>query len=146
MKTDFWQHCEAAIGEIFVAPAGMRRWLGAASAAAALGFTSIPAQAQDAFADAKQSLLAGEIEGALLGISTGAVSINAQDEQGFTLLHYAARAGMAGAVQILLDRGADPAIRAKDGTTPAEVAKLPEIRSELTSAAHRKASEVGVGK
>lgn len=104
-------------------------------AAAMFMIATVPAQAQDPFSDARKSLLAGELEGALLAISTGAISVDSQDEQGFTLLHYAAQSGSQDAVRALLDRGADPTIQAKDGSTAAALAKLPAIRDELLAAA-----------
>ena len=78
--------------------------------AACLASLATPALA-DAFADAHRSIVAGDVDSAMLGIAMGAFAVNAQDETGNTLLHYAAQIGSAEAVAALLDRGADPAMR-----------------------------------
>ncbi|MBB5685939.1 ankyrin repeat domain-containing protein [Sphingobium boeckii] len=103
-------------------------------AALLMGLSSSPALAMDAFEEARQSIVAGDLESALLGITMGAFSVNMQDEDGLTLLHYAAQKGSLGAVQALLDRGADPAIRAKSGSTPADMTTVPEVRAVLSAA------------
>ena len=48
--------------------------------------------------------------------------VRATSPDGFTALHLAARFDECGAVELLLERGADPAARDADGRTPAELA------------------------
>ena len=86
------------------------------------------------FEDAHQNLVAGDLSSVLLSITMGAISANTQDEQGYTLLHFAAQLGSLPDVQALLDRGADPSIKAKDGKTAADLATTPEIRAALAVA------------
>lgn len=93
-----------------------------------------PALAQGAFDDARQNLVAGDVDSVLLSITMGAISVNMQDEQGYTLLHYAAQNGSLDAVRALLDRGADPTIRAKNGSTAETLATTPDVRAELKAA------------
>lgn len=104
-----------------------------------------PALAQGAFDDARQNLVAGDVDSVLLSITMGAISVNMQDEQGYTLLHYAAQNGSLDAVRALLDRGADPTIRAKNGSTAETLATTPDVRAELKAATaqHEAASSNG---
>ena len=99
-----------------------------------------PALALGPFDDAHQSLVAGDLDSVLLSITMGAVSANTQDEQGYTLLHYAAQLGSLAAVQALLDRGADPAIKPQDGKTAADLAATPPVRAALAAARAKRAA------
>jgi ankyrin repeat protein len=103
-----------------------------------------PALAQGAFDDARQNLVAGDVDSVLLSITMGAISVNMQDEQGYTLLHYAAQNGSLNAVRALLDRGADPTIRAKNGSTSEALATTPEVRAELKAATAASSNEGSV--
>jgi len=60
------------------------------------------------------------------------IDINQQNNAGFTALHYAQGVGEGQITQHLLTMGADPDIRAMDGTLPAEVAhvKLPKYSTK----------------
>jgi hypothetical protein len=106
-------------------------------AALLLAGMASPVPAQSAFDDARQNLVAGELDSALLSITMGAISVNMQDDEGYTLLHFAAQNGSLPAVQALLDRGADPTIRAKNGNTPEALATVPEVRAALKTAAEQ---------
>ena len=100
---------------------------------ACLASLATPALA-DAFADAHRSIAAGDVDSAMLGITMGAFAVNAQDETGNTLLHYAAQIGSAEAVAALLDRGAEPAMKNAKGETAAMLAATPAIRAQLEAA------------
>lgn len=102
---------------------------------AALFLAATPVQAQSAFDEARANLATGELGSVLLIITTGAISVNMQDAEGHTLLHFAARDGSIEAVRALLDQGADPTIRAEDGSTPLDLAKNPEVLAILKAAA-----------
>ncbi|HEX7858529.1 MAG TPA: ankyrin repeat domain-containing protein [Sphingobium sp.] len=86
------------------------------------------------FDDARDNILEGRAADAMLILSIGATSANERDEEGYTLLHYAARAGSLEAVKQLLERGADPTAKAKDGNTPMTLATTAEIRTALAAA------------
>jgi predicted LPLAT superfamily acyltransferase len=95
--------------------------------------------AQDAFEDAHRSLVAGEVDNVMLSITMGAIGVNAQNEQGYTLLHFAAQMGSLEAVRALLDRDADPTIKANDGRIALDLAVNPEIRAALNQAMRARA-------
>ncbi|HEX7871612.1 MAG TPA: ankyrin repeat domain-containing protein [Sphingobium sp.] len=104
-----------------------------------LALTATPALATP-FDDARDNIVAGRVGDAMLILSIGAASANERDDNGYTLLHYAAQAGSLEAVTQLLDRGADPAAAAKDGKTPVALATTPEIRAALTAALAKSAA------
>jgi ankyrin repeat protein len=99
-----------------------------------------PALALEPFEDARQSIVAGHVDAALLVISIGAISVNSQNEAGCTLLHYAAEQGSLDAVNALLERGADPTIKSKLGKTAEAMATMPEVRAVLAAAAAQQAA------
>ena len=78
----------------------------------------------DPFEEARVAIMAGKVEAAMMNVTTGAISANTHNEEGYTLLHYAAQAGSLDAVQQLLDRGADPLAKTKDGKTQPSIYKL----------------------
>jgi cytohesin len=59
---------------------------------------------------------------------------NAEDNDGWTPLHFVAQEGRVDAVKILLERGADPRIADNEGHTPLDYAHDSAIRSLLESA------------
>ena len=50
------------------------------------------------------------------------IDVNAQDEFGFTALHYAAYSGLGKCVEYLLTHGADPFIETNEGLTACDLA------------------------
>jgi ankyrin repeat protein len=63
-------------------------------------------------------------EATIVALLDGGAHVNAPvDPRGYTALHYAAQKGMAGKVALLLQRGADPTLRARNGKTPLDLAK-----------------------
>ncbi len=70
---------------------------------------------------------------------TAGVDINAQDDRGFTALHYAVDSGHTAFVEMLLSRGADAAIKGApspahpDGVTAASLATTPAMRKLVQS-------------
>ncbi|MBU6268174.1 MAG: hypothetical protein KGN34_11580, partial [Sphingomonadales bacterium] len=104
-----------------------------AAIAALLALSPHPALA-DPFDDARDYIVAGKTGSALMIIGIGALGVNDQDERGFTLLHYAAKAGDAAAVSQLLNLGADPAIRAKDGSTADALSTSTQVHEKLVAA------------
>jgi hypothetical protein len=64
---------------------------------------------------------AGDWELVSIGLN-GGFPVNTGDEDGWTLLHAAARAGQADTVGRLLELGADADVRANDGRTPSDFA------------------------
>lgn len=59
-----------------------------------------------------------------------AILLNARDGQNVTALHIAARFGYRDLITDLLELGADPSLKTKDGETPAQVALRNEIKQE----------------
>lgn len=114
----------------------------------ALALAALPgtALATPAFDEARDYVLADKVGNALLVVGVGAIGFNEQDELGFTLLHYAARSGSLDSVNHLLSAGADPAIKASDGSTPLTLAKSDAVRTALTAAlAGRQSATDGTG-
>jgi len=72
---------------------------------------------------------------------TDPVNVNAQDDRGFTALHYAVEGGHVGFVEMLLSRGADvsilgaPSPSHPDGVTAASLAFTPGMKGLLASLA-----------
>ena len=69
----------------------------------------------------------------------GLCSVNVQDENGWTALHFAAGANCAESVRILADRGASLSITAENGYTPLQWAE--RLRNEETAAELRQRLE-----
>ncbi|MCE7796496.1 hypothetical protein LWE61_07960 [Sphingobium sufflavum] len=84
--------------------------------------------------DARDNIVAGRVSEAILAISIGAIGVNAPDEEGYTLLHHAARVGSLDGVTQLLDRGADPTIAARNGDIALKLATNPDVRAALIAA------------
>jgi uncharacterized protein len=58
--------------------------------------------------------------------------VNRQGAGGFTALHSAAQSGDVELVKLLLERGADPGMRASDGTRAVDHAQTDELRALLS--------------
>ena len=56
--------------------------------------------------------------------------VNQRDVHGATALHAAARADQADAIELLLDRGADPTIRDENGLTPLDYTRVPPAKTK----------------
>lgn len=99
-------------------------------------FLAAPANAETspAYEEARDLVIAGKVGPALMVIGVGAMGINDQDDQGLTLLHHAAKAGSLESVRELLRSGADPQVKAGDGTTPLMLATSDAIRAALAEA------------
>ncbi len=67
-------------------------------------------------------------------LSEGKVAVDATDRCGYTALHSAARRGSIACIKLLLDAGANRAIIAIDGETPADIAADDESRAALVPA------------
>jgi hypothetical protein len=92
-----------------------------------LALTSTPVSAGDPFEDARYFVTIDEAK-VLALVDSGQVAVNDANEEGYTLLHYAADANRLSLVQALLKRGADPAARSKRGSTPYDMATQASVR------------------
>jgi ankyrin repeat protein len=63
------------------------------------------------------------------------VDVDAQDKNGYTALMHAAHEGMAQTVALLLTHGANPALRAVDGSTALDVSRLYRYPGHVAAAA-----------
>jgi hypothetical protein len=107
-------------------------FLAAAALAAAVATAAIAAG--DPFDDARYDIGVKKNAEALAIVDGGAFDINAQTEEGYTLLHYAADQGNLEMVRELLKRGADPTLRSKAGSSAYDMATSTTIKSELAKA------------
>ena len=89
--------------------------------AVALSFTTM-AVAGDPFNDARHAISVKDNEAVLRSIDTGAIALNAQNSEGYTLLHFAADQNNLEIARQLLRRGANPNIRTNSGSTVADMA------------------------
>lgn len=60
----------------------------------------------------------GDIDLAINLLENGKFDLNKQDQQGRTLLHYTSCRGQHDMIELLLEKGADPNIKDKNGNTP----------------------------
>lgn len=100
---------------------------------AALMLTT-PAVAGDPFNDARYYLQIKQNDAALKLIDAGQLDVNMQNEEGYSLLHYAAEAGNLEMVKALLSRGADPSLKARTGSTPYQMAVGTMVKAEIRKA------------
>jgi Ankyrin repeats (many copies) len=122
----------------------LRMLFAAAMSLAVLG--SSAAIAGDPFDDARYAIGIKQNETALKLVDSGAIDINMQTDEGYTLLHYAADAGNLEMVNALLARGADPTIKAKTGSTPYDMAMGSTMKVLLAKAqAEWRAKQGGEG-
>lgn len=80
------------------------------------------ASAGDPFDDARYYVKIKQNVDALKIIDSGEIDVNMQTDEGYSLLHYAADANNLEMVKALLERGADPTLKAKTGSTPYDMA------------------------
>lgn len=92
------------------------------------------AETSSAYEEARDLVIAGKVGPALMVIGVGAMGINDQDDHGLTLLHHAVKTGSLESVTELLRSGADPQIKASDGSTPLMLATSDAIRAALAAA------------
>lgn len=96
--------------------------------------TPAGAETSPAYEEARDLVIAGKVGPALMVIGVGAMGINDQDDHGLTLLHHAVKTGLLESVTELLQSGADPQVKAGDGTTPLMLATSDAIRAALAEA------------
>ncbi|MGZ2412274.1 uncharacterized protein ACUXST_001695 [Sphingomonas sp. F9_3S_D5_B_2] len=108
--------------------------LGLLIAAGALALISTAAIAGDPFDDARYYMGIKKNADALRLIDSGQFDVNMQNEEGYTLLHYAADNGNNEMVKALLQRGADPTIKANSGSTAYDMATGTSIKVLLANA------------
>ena len=106
--------------------------LGAALLAGAV--TTAGWAAGDPFDDARHYVVNKANADALSLVDSGQFPIDQPNYEGWTLLHYAAEAGNLEMVQALLQRGADPTLRTKWGSTPWDVASASMIKAAIARA------------
>lgn len=104
-------------------------------AASALAiFAATAAIAGDPFDGARYYIKIKQNVDALKLVDGGEIDINMQTDEGYSLLHYAADAGNLEMVKALLERGADPTLKSKTGSTPYDMAMGSTIKLILTKA------------
>jgi hypothetical protein len=92
------------------------------------------AVAGDPFNDARYAIGIKDNETVLRLIDSKQVPINMQNSEGYTLLHIAADQNNAAMVELLLARGADPAIKSQTGSTALSMASGTMIRTKIKAA------------
>jgi hypothetical protein len=97
------------------------------------------ASAGDPFDDARYYVTGKQNAEALKLIDSGDIDVNMQTDEGYSLLHYAADANNLEMVKALLERGADPTLKTKRGSTPYDMAMGSTIKLVLAKALAGKA-------
>jgi ankyrin repeat protein len=92
------------------------------------------ASAGDPFDDARYYVTGKQNAEALKIIDSGDIDVNMQTDEGYSLLHYAADANNLEMVKALLERGADPTLKTKRGSTPYDMAMGSTIKLVLAKA------------
>lgn len=104
------------------------------AAGAALSMLLSTAASADPFDSARHYLQIKKNADSLAIVDSGEFDVNAQTDEGFSLLHYAASAGNLEMVKALIARGADPALKANDGFTPYSMAIGTMVKAEIRKA------------
>jgi hypothetical protein len=116
----------------------MRRLLIGLSAIVLAGTLHLAAAAAvDPFDLARNHIQAHQNAEATRLIESGQFDVNLQTSEGFSLLHYAAGAGNLEMVRTLLQKGADPTLKADGGTTPYQMAIGTMVQAEIRKAMAR---------
>lgn len=100
------------------------------------------AVAGDPFNDARHAIGIKDNETVLKLIDSNQVPINMQNDEGYTLLHVAADQNNLAMVELLLARGADPAIKSQTGSTAFSMASGTMVRSKIKAAMDRRVKAV----
>lgn len=108
----------------------MKRMMVVALAAALLGAAGAAVASGDAFNDARYYIVIDDAKTLAL-VDSGQFDINFQDDEGYTILHYAADANRLDLVKALLARGADPNLKSARGRTPYDMATSAMVRATL---------------
>ncbi|MET0858003.1 MAG: ankyrin repeat domain-containing protein [Telluria sp.] len=92
------------------------------------------AVAGDPFNDARHAIGIKDNESVLRLIDSNPSLVNMQNSEGYTLLHVAADQNNLAMVELLLARGADPAIKTATGSTAYTMASGTMVRSKIKAA------------
>ena len=124
----------------------MHNFIRIAATVALLLVVGLPALASDPFQKARWHIGARQDAQAIEVIDSGQFDVNMQNDEGYTLLHFAAGDGNLAMVEALLARGADPTIRTGLGRTPQDQAIGTMVSARLRRAeANWKAGKRGGG-
>lgn len=96
--------------------------------------TGTVAMAGDPFNDARHAIGIKDNETVLKLLDSNQVPVNMQNGEGYTLLHIAADQNNLAMVELLLARGADPAIKTQTGSTALSMASGTMVRSKIKAA------------
>jgi hypothetical protein len=105
-----------------------------AAAAALAAVAPSAAVAGDPFDDARYYVKLKQNVDALKLVDRGDIDVNMQSDEGYTLLHYAADANNLEMVKALLERGADPTLKSRSGSTAYDMAMGSTIKLVLAKA------------
>jgi len=123
-------------GMVSIAIAAAVALAGLAAGGAAAWSANSHAVPGDPWNDARYYIGIKNSAEALRLIDSGAFDINMQNDEGYTLLHFAAEAGDLELVRAMLMRGANPSIRSKSlALLPYDMAYSPLVKAELRKAA-----------
>ncbi|WP_299645458.1 ankyrin repeat domain-containing protein [Sphingomonas bacterium] len=92
----------------------------------------------DPFDNARFHVVNKQNAQALAIVDSGAFGIDQANDEGWTLLHFAAEQGNLEMVKLLLARGADPTLKTTRGSTPYQVASATMVRAEIDKAVRAK--------
>lgn len=102
------------------------------------------AVAGDPFNDARHAIGIKDNETVIKLIDSNQVPINMQNDEGYTLLHVAADQNNLAMVELLLARGADPAVKSQTGSTAFSMASGTMVRSKIKAAMDGRVKAVAV--
>ena len=104
------------------------------AAVLALTGATVAAAQGDPFDNARHYVVNKQNAEALALIDSGQFPIDQPNYEGWALIHYAAESGNLAMVKALLERGADPTLKTKWGSTPYDVAGQTMIKAVLEAA------------